>query len=212
MKRYIQVIAIAILVLALFTGCVSNSNEQAPTVEPTKDAGDTESTDAPVETDQVEQEKQEEEQEEEQEEQEEDKLLYEFELTDIDGNVHKLSDYKGKPVYLEVWGSWCSVCMTVLPDMNELAGADNDYHVLSVVFPNMFGEKSKEDFIEWYKELGYENLTVLMDEDAKIAYDFGISAFPSQVFFDKEGNFAGGRIGPMTHDEITEQMKSIANQ
>lgn len=202
MKRYIQVITIVILALALFTGCASNSNEQAPVEEPTKDPS-TESADEPEKTEQTKQDNQ---------EQEEDKLLYEFELTDIDGNVHKLSDYKGKPVYLEVWGSWCSVCVTVLPDMNELAGADNDYHVLTVVFPNFAGEKSKDEFIEWYKELGYENLIVLMDEDAKIAYDFGINAFPSQVFFDKDGNFAGGRIGPMTHDEITEQMKSIANQ
>lgn len=203
MKRYIQVITVMLLILALFTGCATNNNVQEPTAEPTEEPISTES-DVSENTEQKEQDNQ--------DEQQDDQLKYDFELTDVDGKVHKLSDYKGKPVYVEVWGSWCSVCMTVLPDMNELAGADNDYYVLSVVFPNMFGEKSKEDFIKWYKELGYENLIVLMDEDAKMAYDFGISAFPSQVFFDEDGNFAGGRIGPMTHDEITEQMKNIAEK
>lgn len=198
-----------IVAIALLAGCATSNNDTAPTKEQTQEPSETQNETEPKET---EPKKTEQQQEENQNQEETSELLYQFELTDINGNVHKLSDYKGKPVYVEVWGSWCSVCMTVLPDMNELAGADNDYYVLSVVFPDMFGEKSKDDFIEWYKELGYENLIVLMDEDAKMAYDFGISAFPSQVFFDKDGNFSGGRIGPMTHDEITEQMKKIAEE
>ena len=137
---------------------------------------------------------------------------YSFEFEDVDGNVHKLSDYAGKPVYLEVWGSWCSVCMSGLEDMNTFAGEDHDYYVLSVVFPEHAGEKTQADFITWFKELGYENLTVMFDNDLQIIKDFGIGGFPSNIFFDAQGNFAGGRVGQMTPDLIDQVMQDLADE
>lgn len=135
--------------------------------------------------------------------------VYEFEFTDIDGNVHKLSDYRGKPVYLRVWASWCSVCISSLDSLDQLAGEAEDFEVLSVVMPSLSGEMSAEDFTQWYKELGYENLTVLLDPDAQIVYDFGINAFPSQIMFDAQGHIVYGFVGLMSSDQITDAMENI---
>ena len=139
-------------------------------------------------------------------------MHYAFEFEDVDGNVHKLSDYEGKPVYLEVWGSWCSVCMSGLEDMNTFAGEDHDYYVLSVVFPEHAGEKSQEDFITWFNEFGYKNLTVMFDNDLQIIKDFGIGGFPSNIFFDAQGNFAGGQVGQMSPELIDEVMQGLADE
>ena len=139
-------------------------------------------------------------------------MQYVFEFSDVDGNVHKLSDYEGRPVYLEVWGTWCSICMESLDEMNEFAGQEKEYQVLSVVFPGHAGEKNKEDFISWYKETGYDNLIVLLDSDIQIAKDFGINGFPSNIFFDAKGNFAGGQVGKMTPAAIDEAMNNLAKQ
>ncbi len=139
-----------------------------------------------------------------------DDIVYEFELTDLDGNVHKLSDYRGKPVYLRVWASWCSVCLSSLENLDKLAGEAEDFAVLSVVMPGYSGEMSAEDFSKWYKDFGYENLTVLLDPEAKIVSDFGINAFPSQIMFDAEGHIAYGVIGLMESELIEQTMEKIA--
>lgn len=139
-------------------------------------------------------------------------IVYEFEFTDIDGNVHKLSDYRGKPVFLRVWASWCSVCTSSLESFDKLAGEAEEFVILSVVMPSMSGEFSAEEFTEWYKAFGYENLVVMFDNEAQIIRDFGINAFPSQIMFDAEGHVVYGMVGAMSAELITETMLKIANE
>jgi thiol-disulfide isomerase/thioredoxin len=43
-----------------------------------------------------------------------------FELTDFDGNRHRLSDYRGKVVYVNFWATWCVPCKAELPEIYNL--------------------------------------------------------------------------------------------
>ncbi|HZH58437.1 MAG TPA: thiol-disulfide oxidoreductase ResA, partial [Metabacillus sp.] len=61
-----------------------------------------------------------------------------FVLTDLEGNEHQLSDYKGKGVFLNFWGTWCKPCEREMPYM------DNQY--------------------EYYKNQGVEVLAVNIAE------------------------------------------------
>ena len=76
------------------------------------------------------------------------KKVQEFNLQRSDGKTYRLSDYKGKKVYLKFWASWCLYLPIDIRDTNELAKAEagKDYVVLSVVAPTFNGEKSEADF------------------------------------------------------------------
>ena len=43
-----------------------------------------------------------------------------FELKDMKGNTVKLSDYRGKKVYLKFWATWCGPCRQSMPELNKL--------------------------------------------------------------------------------------------
>src|SRR5690606_36243738 len=52
-----------------------------------------------------------------------------FELVDMDGNRHRLSDYKGQGVFLNFWGTWCGPCKKEMPYMENQYNAFKDQGV-----------------------------------------------------------------------------------
>ena len=133
-----------------------------------------------------------------------------FELTGVDGKTYRLSDYKGKKVYLKFWASWCSICLASLPDTDELAKeAGDDFVILTVVSPGQKGEQAEGDFQKWYQGLDYKNLPVLLDPSGKLLTSYGVRSYPTQAFIDKEGKLVKTQPGFMDKETILKTLKSI---
>ena len=139
------------------------------------------------------------------------KMAKDFALQGVDGKTYKLSDFKGKKVYLKFWASWCSICLSTLGDTNDLAKEQSgkDYVVLTVVSPTFNGEKSADDFKEWYKSLDYKNMPVLMDTKGKLLKEYGIRSYPSALFVGSDGSLAKTHIGYMSKEDIEKTLKEI---
>ncbi len=131
-------------------------------------------------------------------------LAPEFELVDQFGNVHRLSDYRGKIVYLTFWATWYESCSLELPDVERLyrdrAQNQGEVAVLSVVFPSetvaegAMSDEIREMTVEEMKLfLNEENLTfpVLFDVGGKIFGQYAITGLPTTYLIDREGFFVG---------------------
>ena len=137
-------------------------------------------------------------------------VVPDFELLGVDGNTYRLSDYKGKKVYLKFWASWCSICLASLPDTDELAKeASDDYVVLTVVSPGQKGEQAEEAFKKWYQGLDYKNLPVILDPSGKLLASYGVRSYPTQAFIDKEGKLVKTQPGFMDKGTILENLKTM---
>ena len=114
---------------------------------------------------------------------------FDFTLTDIDGNEVHFADLRGKPVYLEFWGTWCSVCMANLENFAALAKEYNEagsVRVLSVVIPGKNGEMVEDDFVAWAKGQGLD-FPILLDSTAELARAADVVAFPTSLLFAADG-------------------------
>ena len=114
----------------------------------------------------------------------------EFTLYDQYGKEHKLSDYKGKTVFLNFWATWCPPCKEEMPYIEELYKEYNknrdDVIILGVASPNLGSEGSKEDIEKFLNEEGY-TFPVIFDEGGSQIYQYRISSFPSTFIIDKDG-------------------------
>ncbi len=133
-------------------------------------------------------------------------------LRDLDGNTVRFSNLKGKPIYFEFWGSWCSSCVADLGQLQALYdehAEKGDVQVVSVVTPGSYGEKSADDFVTWAAENGV-NFPVYMDTRASLVSYIGVSGFPTSVFVDADGTIVKVRPGAIEHDELEEMLDELA--
>ena len=136
-----------------------------------------------------------------------------FELKDQYGKTHKLSDYKGKVVFLNFWATWCPPCKMEMPDIQKIyekyekQGEKSEVVVLSVVAPNTQDEKDVEGIKAFLEENGY-TYPVLMDDGGYTFGAYRISSLPTTFMIDKEGNVSGYVQGGLTQ----EAMESIIEQ
>lgn len=117
-------------------------------------------------------------------------MSIDFTLYDQNGKEHKLSDYKGKTVFLNFWATWCPPCKAEMPYIEQLYKEYNknnkDVVILGVASPNLDREGSKEDIIEFLQQEKY-TFPVVMDNNGELAYQYGISAYPTTFIIGKEG-------------------------
>ncbi len=138
-----------------------------------------------------------------------------FTLTDQYGNTHKLSDYKGKTVFLNFWATWCSPCRAEMPDIQKLyesaeAEGENALVVLGVAAPNLENEKSEEEIKAFLEENGY-TYPVLMDTTGEVFISYSVNAFPTTFMITREGEvfgYASGQLNEETMKSIVEQTMS----
>ena len=137
------------------------------------------------------------------------KEMYDFTLKDLDGNDYKLSDNKGKKVYMKFWASWCSICLTGLEDLDKLAGENNDFEIVTVVAPGKNREMDTAAFKKWFKELGYKNLKVLFDETGEVTEHYGIKVYPTSVYVSSNGTDTTVKAGHNSNDDIKDTIKNL---
>jgi peroxiredoxin len=137
------------------------------------------------------------------------KMAPEYELMDINGNLVSSADLKGDKVYLKYWASWCSICLSGLGEVDELFLEADGFVPYTVVTPGANGEQSKEDFINWFNGLGYENINVLFDMDGSVAKELGIRAFPTSVFIGSDGVLIQSLPGHKSNDDIKTTIDSF---
>ena len=115
--------------------------------------------------------------------------LADVQLKDLSNQPVSLAQYKGKPVYIKMWASWCPICLAGLAEIDDLSGAaDRNFEVVTIVSPNHKGEKATQDFIDWYKGLEYKNIKVLLDENGEIIDRTQVRGYPFNLFLDGDLN------------------------
>lgn len=115
-------------------------------------------------------------------------IPFDIKGTDVKGIEHKLSDYKGKVVYVDIWATWCGPCKAQIPALKKL---EKKFHGKSIVFLSVSIDKAKDkakwkEFVKKEKLKGVQLISdeIFKDEFMK-AYD--IKGIPRFMLFDKQG-------------------------
>ncbi len=108
----------------------------------------------------------------------------------LDGEETSLNDYRGKPVLVHFWATWCPICRTEEDSIDSLA---EDYQVLTVASNS--GEAAE---IRKYLTDNGLSFPVLMDESGIKGVEWGVRGVPSSFIVDANGQIRHAAVGYTT--------------
>ena len=121
-----------------------------------------------------------------------------------------LSEFKGIPIVLNFWASWCSECRTeaiVLEKFFQKYGVKNKKVVMIGIAIQDSPTKAKA----FAKHFGKTYLLGLDDEAGNIALDYGIYGIPETFFIDPNGIIFHKTIGMVTMELMEQKFKKFLN-
>ena len=143
---------------------------------------------------------------------------FDFTAMDKDGKTVKLSDFKGKKVYINMWASWCGPCMREIPELEKTYQKlknNKDVVFLSMTSPNDSElknqspqDKGKDVILNKAKELGV-TYPVLFDVNDRFIINYAIRSFPTHIFINSDGTIGNRIAGGVTEELLTKEIEKL---
>ena len=113
--------------------------------------------------------------------------------TDLQGQVWRLADLRGKAVLINFWASWCAPCLAEMPSLQSLTQVYGPQKlvVLAVNF------KQSASSVRQHVQRTKLDLPVLLDPTGAIAREWGANVFPTTVLVAANGQVRGLVRGEM---------------
>lgn len=128
-----------------------------------------------------------------------------FEVKILNDNKVKLSDYKGKPVLLNFFTTWCPPCKEEMPDLQKL---HEEYNENLTVLTINIGEETTivEDFIN------ENNYSFLVGLDPQLSIKYPVISLPTTYILDKDGKIVLIQEGVIPSTTMYDYYKPVIDE
>ena len=123
------------------------------------------------------------------------------------GKTIDLAQFKGKPVVINFWATWCGPCWEEHPVLVANARRmEPQVQFLGVVF-----QDTEEKILSFLQQRGSAYPTVV-DQNGKTGIAYGVGGVPETYFLDENGVIVAKYNGPMNTDVLQEHLRKVLKQ
>jgi thiol-disulfide isomerase/thioredoxin len=128
-----------------------------------------------------------------------------FTVKDMNGAPVKLSDYSGKVLLVNFWGTWCGPCRLEIPGFIELQA---QYKDKGLVILGVAVEDTPEDVRAYAAETKMNYPLVMNQDDVEEAYG-PIPGLPMSYFVARDGSICKRHFGPLSKEDAEKEIKGL---
>lgn len=131
-----------------------------------------------------------------------------FIVYDAEGTAFRLSDFKGKPVVVNFWASWCPPCRSEMPHFDQVYSEVKD-DVMFMMVDLVDGQRETQADGQRYIDSEGFTFPVFFDTDRSAAAAYGISSIPTTIFVDANGLIVFGYRGAINEATLRARIEDI---
>ncbi|MFA5557119.1 MAG: TlpA disulfide reductase family protein [Flavobacteriaceae bacterium] len=132
------------------------------------------------------------------------------ELRTIEGNTttfeEVLNMYKGKPILIDFWGSWCPDCIKGMPKVHKL---QEEFDLVYIFLSFDRTEKDWKEGIKKHKTIGKNFLVITESEKEKLRHSLRIDWIPRYILVSPDGRIAHFRAIEADDPKLIEKIKEL---
>lgn len=135
-------------------------------------------------------------------------LAPDFTLTDLDGSPIRLADFRGRPVIVNFWASWCVPCIEEFPLLTAAAErhAADGLAVIGIVY------QDRTEAARGFMQRNGATWQTAMDPDQRVATAYGVLGPPQTYFIGRDGTIVARHIGQISARSLTEKVAAIIDE
>jgi thiol-disulfide isomerase/thioredoxin len=131
-------------------------------------------------------------------------ILPSFTLKNMDGQTVNLTDFKGRPIVLNAWATWCGPCRREMPLLVQAARSNPQ---INFVFLNISDSPVAVRAFE--RELNLQIPNVLLDPEGRLSYPLRIQGLPATLFYSAEGKLLNRHLGEISASELKQMLEAF---
>lgn len=132
-----------------------------------------------------------------------------FTLTGLDEQTYDISDFRGKPVVVNFWGTFCPPCVEETPALQRMYEKYKDEGV--VILGVNLGEKPIVRVENFTKRFGV-TYPILLDPELEIRDRYAVRSYPTTFFVDAKGIIREIKVGGMTEGFMETQIRKLLSE
>ena len=132
-----------------------------------------------------------------------------FTLVDLQGKKVSLSDYKGRPVIVNFWATWCAPCKLEMPWFEEFRQKyqGQGFEILGIAED----DAPKDEIAKTAKKVNVTYPILLTDGKVAPAYG-GVDQLPTSFYIDRKGVVQVQTVGLASKDEVEANIKKLVSR
>lgn len=120
------------------------------------------------------------------------------------GKTVSLEDFRGKPVVVQVWASWCPICNEEAPDIAAFQKENPD-----VAFIGVNVEDTQAEALAYKERHGLTHEQDISDPDREVEGQLGFTGQPNSMLIDEQGRIVQVFPGAVAKEQLEEALKKI---
>src|SRR5713226_957436 len=109
-------------------------------------------------------------------------------FTDADGKPVSFADFRGKPMVVNLWATWCKPCLKEMPSLDRLQAEFADKLAVAAVSEDRGGAQRVGPFVA---AMGLQKLKIYLDPQSDLGHAFNVRGLPTSIVIDASGRVVG---------------------